>query len=82
MEKLVATHYILHLSKQYEPGDELPASDESMVNAWISAGTAMWQTEEISSGDRRKAFAQTAEPGLPAADSESEPGGKLIGKVR
>ena len=39
MEKLIATYPILYLSKQYEVGDELPANDPKMVEAWLEAKT-------------------------------------------
>ena len=37
--ELVATYPILYRSHQYEVGDSLPADDESMVQAWLDAGT-------------------------------------------
>ena len=40
--ELVATYPILYRSHQYEVGDSLPADDESMVQAWLDAGTAVW----------------------------------------
>ena len=41
--ELVATYPILYRSHQYEVGDSLPADDESMVQAWLDAGTAVWR---------------------------------------
>jgi hypothetical protein len=38
--KIIATHPILYLSKQYKVGDELPANDHEMVEAWLKAKTA------------------------------------------
>ena len=48
--ELVATYPILYRSHQYEVGDSLPADDESMVQAWLDAGTAVW-----SEGKQEKA---------------------------
>jgi hypothetical protein len=77
---LVATAYILYNSKQYEPGDELPASDEGMVEAWVEAKTAAWINE---SAVRAKARPATALPGATgdAIHSESEDGENLVGRV-
>lgn len=81
MQRLVATAAILYQSKLYAPGDELPANNSSMVDAWLEAGTAVWTEEE--SNIAPKARLATAEPGLPgsAINSESENGDNLIGKV-
>ena len=38
--KIIAIHPILYLSKQYKVGDELPANDHEMVEAWLKAKTA------------------------------------------
>ena len=53
--ELVATYPILYRSHQYEVGDSLPADDESMVQAWLDAGTAVW-----SEGKQEKAKATPA----------------------
>ena len=50
--ELVATYPILYRSHQYEVGDSLPADDESMVQAWLDAGTAVW-SEGKRSEERR-----------------------------
>ena len=44
--ELVATYPILYRSHQYEVGDSLPADDESMVQAWLDAGTAVWSESD------------------------------------
>ena len=44
--ELVATYPILYRSHQYEVGDSLPADDESMVQAWLDAGTAVWSEDK------------------------------------
>lgn len=77
---LVALVYILYNSKQYAPGDELPANDAGMVEAWLEAKTAAWINE---SAVRAKARPVTALPGATgdAIHSESEDGENLVGRV-
>ncbi len=75
---LTAIHPILYLSHQYKIGDELPANDPKMVEAWITAKTAIWRLS--SKVPVVKAKAQTAEPGLfgqavPSGDND------LIGRI-
>lgn len=74
---LTAVHPILYLSHQYKIGDELPANDPKMVDAWLVAGTAVWLPPKVPA---TKAKVQTAEPGLfgqavPSGDND------LIGRV-
>ena len=40
--RLIAAYPILYRSRQYWVGEELPADDAGMVQAWIEAGTAAW----------------------------------------
>lgn len=47
MKKLIAIYPILYLSKQYEVGDELPANDLKMVEAWLDAETAEWKSASV-----------------------------------
>lgn len=63
--ELVATYPILYRSHQYEVGDSLPADDESMVQAWLDAGTAVW-----SEGKQEKA---KATPPPPQQDWQGNP---------
>lgn len=82
MQKLVAKTTILYESKLYGVGEKLPTNNPQIVEAWLSAGTAVWKdAEEVTTPV--KAVAQTAEPGLPgkAVASESEDGVDLVGKV-
>lgn len=77
IKTLTAVHPVLYLSHQYKIGDELPANDSKMVDAWIAAGTAVWTPSKVPA---TKAKAQTAEPGLfgqavPSGDND------LIGRV-
>ncbi|MCL2563599.1 MAG: hypothetical protein FWE08_06150 [Oscillospiraceae bacterium] len=52
---LIARRPILHLSRQYAPGDELPTDDTAMVEAWVEHKAAAWEKvkpggKKISSG--------------------------------
>lgn len=78
---LIAVHPILYLAHQYAVGEELPTSNKAMVEAWISAGTAVWRNGDPAPAPKAKPA--TAEPGLPgqAVASESEDGEDLVGKV-
>lgn len=82
MQKLTAQTSILFESKIYAPGEELPASNPDMVEAWLAAGTAAWVDTE-QQPQTPKARSKTAEPGLPgkAAASEAEDSNDLVGKV-
>lgn len=77
---LTAVYPILYLSHQYRVGEELPANDLEMVEAWVAAGTAVWMPAMVPAA---KAKTRTAEPGLPgqAVSSESEDGDNLAGKI-
>lgn len=85
MQRLIAKAYILHQSKMYQPGDELPY-DEHMVGAWLEAGSAEWsdtETEPVKTPSP-KATSVTAEVGLQGTNvvgSDSEDGIDLVGKV-
>lgn len=82
MQVLTAQKSILFESKLYAPGDELPAHNAAMVEAWIAAKTAVWIDDEDKS-IKVKARPRTAEPGLAgeAVASESEDVENLVGKV-
>lgn len=63
MMRLIARKPILHLSRQYMPGDELPTSDTTMMQAWIDAETAFWKDDEEATKPK-KAKMVTAMPGV------------------
>lgn len=57
MKQLIAKRKILYLSKEYQPGEELPISDSIMVAAWLQADSARWKgsaqsVSEKSSGKK------------------------------
>lgn len=76
--KLVAIYPILYRSRQYEIGESLPADDETMVQAWLDAKTAIWQEEETSTG---KAKPVTAQAGLAGQSPNGETAESVVGKV-
>lgn len=80
-KELVAVYPILFNSHQYNVGDVLPTNYPDMVQAWLEAGTAVWngaETQKVVNANPK-----TAEHGLSGAAvvSESEDGDNLVGKV-
>lgn len=45
MKRLIAERSVLYLGRMYAPGDALPASDGTMVAAWLRAKSAKWTGE-------------------------------------
>lgn len=43
MAKLTAARTVLHLNRLYQPGEELPQHDASLVEAWLEAGSATYE---------------------------------------
>lgn len=82
MKTLTAQRSILFENRIYAPGEKLPTHNAAMVDAWLSAGTAVWIDSEDTKAPA-KAKPRTAEPGLAgeALASESEDGENLVGKV-
>ena len=76
--KLVATYPILYRSPQYEVGDSLPADDESMVQAWLDAGTAVWSEGKQ---EKAKATPATATAGLAGESKNGETPENVVGRV-
>ena len=77
---LRAVSHILYQSRQYVPGQKLPANNLDMVKAWIDAGTAAWMG---ASSDPVKARPATAVGGLAgeAVGPETGSEGDLVGRV-
>lgn len=76
--ELVATYPILYRSYQYEVGDSLPADDESMVQAWLDAGTAVWSEGKQ---EKAKATPATATAGLAGESKNGETPENVVGRV-
>ena len=71
---------ILYRSTLYGVGDSLPVDDQSMVNAWIEAGSAAWSDDEEIKIAPAIARSVTAQPGMPGLSSDGDPDA-LIGRV-
>ena len=71
---------ILFRSTLYGVGDSLPVDDQSMVNAWIEAGSAAWSDDEEIKIAPAIARSVTAQPGMPGLSSDGDPDA-LIGRV-
>ena len=76
--ELVATYRILYRSHQHEVGDSLPADDESMVQAWLDAGTAVWSEGKQ---EKAKATPATATAGLAGESKNGETPENVVGRV-
>lgn len=76
--ELVATYPILYRSHQCEVGDSLPADDESMVQAWLDAGTAVWSEGKQ---EKAKATPATATAGLAGESKNGETPENVVGRV-
>ena len=46
MKKLIAKRPVLYLGRMYDAGDTLPANDQKMVTAWLTAKSAEWGGQE------------------------------------
>ncbi|UVY23413.1 MAG: hypothetical protein [Bacteriophage sp.] len=75
--KLIAIYPILYRSHQYEVGEELPADDPEMVQAWLDAKTAVWQEDQT----KAKARPVTAEAGLAGQSPNGETSDNVVGRV-
>lgn len=75
--KLVAIYPILYRSHQYEIGEELPADDPEMVQAWLDAKTAVWQEDK----PKAKARPVTAQVGLAGQSLNGETDENVVGRV-
>lgn len=77
--RLIAVYPILYRSRQYWVGEELPADDAGMVQAWIEAGTAAWVDPDAPKPPKAKPAA--AEAGLAGESQNGETDENLVGKV-
>lgn len=75
--KLIAIYPILYRSRQYEIGEELPADDSEMVQAWLDAKTAVWQENK----PKAKARPVTAQAGLAGQSPNGEADENLVGRI-
>lgn len=45
MRKLIATRPVLYLGRIYAVGEYLPLNNQVMINAWLNAGSAKWDSK-------------------------------------
>lgn len=50
MEKLIATKPIYYKGKNYVPGEEIPAADTELAEAWKRAGSVKELSEQANAG--------------------------------
>ena len=50
-KKLIARTEILYNGKMYNTGEELPTNNPQYVDAWLEAGTAVWEGAEKAPSD-------------------------------
>lgn len=70
---LTATRSVLYRSVQYEAGDTLPADNQTMVDAWLGSGSAIWKDDEEETKAPPKAKRATAPPGTTGISSDGDP---------
>lgn len=61
--RLIAKVPILYFAHLYEVGDELPLQNQTMIDAWLEAGTAERLEDGQEAAKRPKAKMATARPG-------------------
>lgn len=71
--RLIAVRSVLFRSVQHGAGDSLPADNEAMVEAWLSAGSAVWKEDDEDKDPPKKARLKTAPPGTEGASSDGDP---------
>lgn len=85
---LIALTEILYGNKQYKPGEELPTSDASYVDAWKRSGSAAEMSgdgadedagEDKAAAKARPAAAPAGVEGITQPATGSEP--DLVGKI-
>lgn len=81
--KLTAKMPILYRAHLYDVGDELPAMDQIMVQAWLEAGSAEWK-EDTQEAERpakkpkaKKATAQPGQIGMSTTGNQEDLAGRI-----
>ena len=72
--KIIALRPVLYLAHQYKTGDELPVNDQSMIEAWLQAGSAK-QVEDDQPEPKKAAKARpaAAQAGVTGTSSDGDP---------
>lgn len=77
--KLTAKRPILYRSKQYKVGEQLPADNQAMVEAWLEADSAQW-IDETNDAPEEKSVEQEAEAPEPEEPKAKTPAKKTTVK--
>lgn len=80
--KVIALRPVLYLAHQYKAGDELPASDQGMVDAWLEAESAKVVEDDHKPEKKKAAKAKpaAAQAGMPGESMDGDPDA-MIGRV-
>lgn len=82
--RLIAKVPILYFAHLYEVGDELPLQNQTMIDAWLEAGTAerLEDGQEVKKPAKRpKAKMATARPGqigISTTGNEEDLAGRIL----
>lgn len=74
MKKLIAQRPVLYMGRSYERGAALPSQDQTMTEAWLRAGSAVWlddgpQPGDTSGGEPTQEAREPADEGEPAQEA-------------
>ena len=70
---LIARTEILYNGKMYNIGEELPTNNPQYVDAWIEAGTAVWEGAEKAPSDTENEETDTENGETDTENEKSEP---------
>ena len=62
MKKLIAKRSVLYQNRMYNPGEALPAADGRMTEAWLQAGSAVWQEDTPPAAEGEKMLTGHLDP--------------------
>lgn len=81
--KLIAKRPVLYRTHLYDIGDELPVTDQSMVQAWLEAASAEWK-EDTTKTDQparkpkaKKVVAQPGQIGISSIRNQEDLAGRI-----
>lgn len=81
--KLIAKRPVLYRAHLYDAGDELPVTDQIMVQAWLEAESAEWKedtkkTDEPAKKPKaKKATAQPGQIGISSTGNQEDLAGRI-----
>lgn len=62
MKRLIANRPIQYMGRTYDRGETIPAHDGRMVDAWLKAGSAKWESTEPQTTTQEKDTQGTMDP--------------------